>query len=102
MRKSIVSITIGFLMTAGLSTHAADEVTVPLGAFWAQTGVIKSFGVNSRAVYEAFVEELHAKGGIKLKDGRIGKCLRRFMIRLVELKMLLLLFVRWLGWTRFY
>ena len=73
MRKPLISIAIGFLMTGGLSTLAAEEVTVPLGAFWVQTGVFKNFGVNSRAVYDAFVEELHAKGGVKLKDGRIGK-----------------------------
>ena len=78
MRKSIISIAIGFLMTGGLSTLAAEEVTVPLGAFWVQTGVFKSFGVNSRAVYDAFEEELHAKGGVKLKDGRIGKISTKF------------------------
>ncbi len=75
MQKSIISIAAALLMTGSLSTmaKAAEEVTVPFGAFWVQTGVFKSFGVNSKAVYEAFVEELHAKGGIKLKDGRIGK-----------------------------
>ena len=29
--------------------------------------------MNSKAVYEAYMDELHAKGGIKLKDGRIGR-----------------------------
>ena len=57
---------------------AAEEVSVPFGGFWVQTGVFKSFGVNSKAVYMAFVDELHAKGGIKLKDGRIGKIATKF------------------------
>ena len=78
MRKAIVSIAAAVLMTGNFSVLAAEEVAVPLGAFWVQTGVFKSFGVNSRAVYDAFVEDLHAKGGIKLKDGRIGiRCLLR-------------------------
>ena len=75
MRRSIMSAAAALLMAGGLSTaaKAAEEVSIPFGAFWVQTGVFKSFGVNSKAVYMAFVEELHAKGGIKLKDGRIGK-----------------------------
>jgi branched-chain amino acid transport system substrate-binding protein len=74
MRKFIVSVAAALLMTGSLSTvvKAAEKVSIPFGAFWVQTGVFKSFGVNSKAVYEAFVEELHANGGIKLKDGRIG------------------------------
>ena len=78
MRKAIVSIAAAVLMTGNFSVLAAEEVAVPLGAFWVQTGVFKSFGVNSRAVYDAFVEDLHAKGGIKLKDGRIGKITTQF------------------------
>jgi branched-chain amino acid transport system substrate-binding protein len=75
MRKLIVSGAAALLMAGSLSTmaKAAEEVAIPFGAFWVQTGVFKSFGVNSKAVYESFVEELHANGGIKLKDGRIGK-----------------------------
>ncbi len=75
MRKFTVSVAAALLMTGSLSTmaKAAEEVSIPFGAFWVQTGVFKSFGVNSKAIYESFVEELHANGGIKLKDGRIGK-----------------------------
>lgn len=53
----------------------AESKTVPIriGGFWVQSGIFKSFGMNSRAVYEAFVDELSAKGGVKLKDGRIGR-----------------------------
>ena len=80
MRKFTISAAAALLMAGSLSTmaKAAEEVTIPFGAFWVQTGVFKSFGVNSKAVYEAFVEELHAKGGIKLKDGRIGKISTKF------------------------
>ena len=80
MRKSIISVATALLLAGGLSTaaKAAEEVKIPFGAFWVQTGVFKSFGVNSKAVYLAFVEELHAKGGIKLKDGRIGKITTKF------------------------
>ncbi len=52
MRKSIVSVAAALLMAGSLSTvvKAAEEVSIPLGAFWVQTGVFKSFGVNSKAV----------------------------------------------------
>ena len=70
MRKFIISVAAALLMAGNLSTmvKAAEKVSIPFGAFWVQTGVFKSFGVNSKAVYEAFVEELHANGGIKLND----------------------------------
>ena len=58
MRKFIMSVAAVLLMASSLSTmaKAAEEVSIPFGAFWVQTGVFKSFGVNSKAVYEAFVD----------------------------------------------
>ena len=55
MRKSIISVAATLLLAGSLSTmaKAAEEVAIPLGAFWVQTGVFKSFGVNSKAVYES-------------------------------------------------
>ena len=63
MRKSIISVAAALVTAGSLSTvvKAAEKVSIPFGAFWVQTGVFKSFGVNSKAVYEAFVEELHCQ-----------------------------------------
>ncbi|WP_143309905.1 ABC transporter substrate-binding protein, partial [Candidatus Entotheonella palauensis] len=61
------------LTTAPALTRAEPEVSIRFGAFWAMSGLFKSFGVNSKAVYEAYMEKLNAKGGIKLKDGRTGR-----------------------------
>jgi branched-chain amino acid transport system substrate-binding protein len=52
---------------------ASETVTIPFGGFWVLSGIFKSFGMNSKAVYEAFMDELHSKGGVKLKDGRVGR-----------------------------
>ncbi len=75
MRKIAALFVTGLFLLGSLPTSAtaAEEVPVRFGGFWVLSGVFKSFGVNSQAVYKAFVEELHEKGGIKLKDGRIGK-----------------------------
>ncbi len=79
MRHLVCTIAVLSLLPFGLiKTAATEEVNIPLGAFWAQTGIIKSFGVNSKAVYEAFVEQLHADGGIQLQDGRVGKISTKF------------------------
>jgi branched-chain amino acid transport system substrate-binding protein len=80
MRKLTVGLAAAVLVAASMSSaaNAAEEVQIPFGAFWVQTGVFKSFGVNSKAVYESFVEELHSNGGVKLKDGRIGKISTKF------------------------
>jgi branched-chain amino acid transport system substrate-binding protein len=61
---------VGILPTLGA---AESEVPIRFGGFWALSGILKSFGVNSKAVYQAYVDELNAKGGVKLKDGRVGR-----------------------------
>jgi branched-chain amino acid transport system substrate-binding protein len=76
MRRFVLAFIAGLFLLGILPTLApAEAETVPIrfGGLWVQSGIFKSFGVNSRAVYEAFVDELHANGGIKLKDGRIGR-----------------------------
>lgn len=74
MRKMFAFLVTGLLLSATLPTSAtaAETVAVRFGAFWVQSGIFKSFGKNSKAVYQAFTEELESKGGVKLKDGRTG------------------------------
>ncbi len=76
MKRFVLAFIAGLFLVGILPTLApAEAETVPIrfGGLWVQSGIFRSFGVNSRAVYEAFVDELHANGGIKLKDGRIGR-----------------------------
>lgn len=74
--KRLIASLVAALFLAGLvptMAMAGETVAIRLGAFWVMSGIFKSFGVNSKAVYKAYVDELHAKGGVKLKDGRIGR-----------------------------
>ena len=74
MRRAVVCVISALFLAGSLATAAGAAETVPirLGGFWVLSGIFKSFGVNSKAVYRAYVDEIHARGGIKLKDGRIG------------------------------
>ena len=56
-----------------LSPAWAQERTVKIAGFGAQTGAVRSFGVNAEAVMKAAADEINAKGGIKLKDGTKAK-----------------------------
>jgi branched-chain amino acid transport system substrate-binding protein len=75
MRKLFAFLVTGLLLGAVLPTSTAAAETVPIrfGGFWVQSGIFKSFGNNSKAVYQAFVEDLESRGGVKLKNGRTGK-----------------------------
>jgi len=75
MRKLFAFLVTGLLLVAALPTSAAaaETAAIHFGGFWVQSGIFKSFGNNSKAVYEAFIEDLESRGGVKLKDGRIGK-----------------------------
>ncbi len=75
MRKLFAFLVTGLLLGAALPSPAtaAETVAIRLGGFWVQSGIFKSFGNNSKAVYQAYVGDLESRGGIKLKDGRIGK-----------------------------
>ncbi len=76
MRRYVASLVVGLMLAGILPALAVAEqetATIRFGAFWASSGLFKSFGVNSKAVYQAYMDELQSKGGIKLKDGRIGR-----------------------------
>ncbi len=51
----------------------AQERTVKIAGFGAQSGAVRSFGVNAEAVMKAAADEINAKGGVKLKDGTMAK-----------------------------
>lgn len=76
MRRFVLAFIAGLFLVGILPTLApaeAETVPIRLGGFWVQSGIYKSFGMNSKAVYQAFVDDVNAKGGIRLKDGRIGR-----------------------------
>jgi branched-chain amino acid transport system substrate-binding protein len=69
----------GVLATlAGPGAVAQDRV-VKIAGVGAMTGVIRSFGVNSKSVFDMAVDELNAAGGIKLADGTKVKIVTTFV-----------------------
>jgi branched-chain amino acid transport system substrate-binding protein len=56
------------------SAIAGEVRTIKIAGFGAKSGVLRSFGTNSEAVLRAAAEYVNnERGGIKLKDGAIGK-----------------------------
>lgn len=61
--------TVATLATAGVA--AADQV-IQIAGWGAQSGPLRSFGVNSNAVLQAAVDEVNSSGGIMLEDGTMA------------------------------
>jgi branched-chain amino acid transport system substrate-binding protein len=51
----------------------AQDREVKLTGFGAMSGVVRSFGINSKAALEAAADEVNKAGGVKLGDGTKGK-----------------------------
>ncbi|MGH7006411.1 MAG: ABC transporter substrate-binding protein, partial [Alphaproteobacteria bacterium] len=75
MRKSALFIGAATIALAGFAAApaSAQERTVKIAGFGAQSGAVRSFGVNAEAVMKAAADEINAKGGVKLKDGSMAK-----------------------------
>jgi len=57
-------------MSAGV---ALAEKTVLISGWGAQSGPLKSFGMNSETILKAAVDKINSEGGVKLKDGSMAK-----------------------------
>jgi branched-chain amino acid transport system substrate-binding protein len=67
-------------MMTGLSGGAiAQEREVRITGFGAMTGVVRSFGINSKAALEAAADQINKAGGVKLGDGAKGKIVIEFL-----------------------
>jgi branched-chain amino acid transport system substrate-binding protein len=49
---------------------ATGKETLKIGGLWAMTGIAQSFGKNASAVFKMSIDEVNAKGGVELADGR--------------------------------
>jgi branched-chain amino acid transport system substrate-binding protein len=78
LRKKLFRIGLSCAVAAGILlgimtvTHAAQRV-VHLAGWGAKSGVLRSFGVNSEAVYHAAIKAVNDAGGIKMGDGTMAK-----------------------------
>ena len=62
---------LGYALMFSAVTSSADRSVKVLG-WGAQSGPLKSFGVNSEAALRSAVSEINAGGGVNLGDGTYG------------------------------
>ena len=80
----IVTVVLAFLFVLGLvpvlspEPAVAQERVVKIAGVGAMTGVIRGFGINSKAVLDMVTDEINAAGGIKLADGTRAKVVTTF------------------------
>lgn len=67
------SAVVAMLATATSVPASAQEREVKFSGFGAMSGVVRSFGINSKAALEAAADEVNKAGGVKLGDGTKGK-----------------------------
>jgi branched-chain amino acid transport system substrate-binding protein len=70
---------LGFASLAVPGTTQAQEREVKISGFGAMTGVVRSFGINSKAALEAAADQINKAGGVKLGDGAKGKIVVDFL-----------------------
>lgn len=80
-RATLLSLVLaGLLAALGVPVPAdAQERVVKIAGVGAMTGVIRGFGINSKAVFDMTVDELNQAGGIKLADGTRAKIVTTFL-----------------------
>jgi branched-chain amino acid transport system substrate-binding protein len=73
LRLALSALIVPGLVAVGGEPAAAQERAVKIAGTGAMSGVIRGFGVNSKAVFDMVVDEINQAGGIKLADGSKAK-----------------------------
>ncbi len=72
--RFMTSFAVAAMLCLAIPTAAgAQEREIKLTGFGAMSGVVRSFGINSKAALEAAADEVNQGGGVKLGDGTKGK-----------------------------
>ena len=79
VRLLAASAAVATLAVAGSFPSAAQEREVKLTGLGAMSGVVRSFGINSKAALEAAADEINRSGGVKLGDGAKGKIVIEYL-----------------------
>jgi branched-chain amino acid transport system substrate-binding protein len=83
--KVALRVALTFLILTGLiavpswEPAAAQERVVKIAGVGAMSGIIRGFGLNSKAVFDMTVDEINKAGGIKLADGTRAKIVTTFV-----------------------
>ncbi len=78
-RTVAVAAAFGFAALSVPGVAGAQEREVRISGFGAMTGVVRSFGINSKAALEAAADQINKAGGVKLGDGAKGKIVIDFL-----------------------
>ena len=70
---------LGFAALAVPGIASAQEREIRISGFGAMTGVVRSFGINSKAALEAAADQINKAGGVTLGDGTKGKIVVEFL-----------------------
>jgi branched-chain amino acid transport system substrate-binding protein len=76
MKHARLPLAVAALAAASLATPpaaTAQEREVRITGFGAMSGVVRSFGINSKAAMDAAADVINKAGGVKLADGAKGK-----------------------------
>jgi branched-chain amino acid transport system substrate-binding protein len=71
-RTSVSLFVLTVILAYSCPAQQQRDVSIPIRAFGALSGPVKSFGINSRAALTAASKRIDQAGGIKLSDGSIG------------------------------
>ncbi|MFM2423450.1 MAG: hypothetical protein RL291_1980, partial [Pseudomonadota bacterium] len=73
--KKRLKTTAGALALAALTAtpSLAQDREIKINGIGALSGVVRIFGINSKAAMEAAVDQINKSGGVKLGDGARGK-----------------------------
>jgi branched-chain amino acid transport system substrate-binding protein len=72
-RPTALSTVLGLALLASPGTADAQERQIKISGFGAMSGVVRSFGINSKAALEAAADQINKAGGVTLGDGAKGK-----------------------------
>ncbi len=78
-RTVAIAAALSFAALAVPGVAGAQEREVRISGFGAMTGVVRSFGINSKAALEAAADQINKAGGVKLGDGAKGKIVIDFL-----------------------
>src|SRR5687767_7800400 len=78
-RPTALTAAFGLALLASPGTADAQERQIKITGFGAMSGVVRSFGINSKAALEAAADQINKAGGVKLGDGAKGKIVIEFL-----------------------
>jgi branched-chain amino acid transport system substrate-binding protein len=78
-RLSTLTAAVGLALLSCPASADAQQREVKITGFGAMSGVVRSFGINSKAALEAAADQINKSGGVTLGDGTKGKIVIEFL-----------------------